>query len=165
MLTSTWTPDGYYVDSSGAYDSSKGRQGSSHNDSGEYYSIDGYWDNSDQAGYSRDKRVELWVDVDPGNYHSGTMNFGLYSTSGPTYDLYDSANPNGDTLVIETSDGYSWDCNSTISDRWYDMSYNGKDTITLQWRSTAWTSSGKLEFKRRSGGTLAGYYGGTGAVG
>jgi hypothetical protein len=55
---------------------------------------------------------------------------------------------------MATADGYKWGGRSTISDKWYDMTYNGKDTITLQWRSTAWTSSGKLVFKRRSGGRI-----------
>ena len=153
MLTSTWTPDGYYVDATGKYDPSKGRQGSS-DDISEYYSIDGYYDNRDQSGYSTDKRVDLWVDVDPGDEYLANLDFGLYMSSGTPYDLYDSANPNGDTLKMATADGYKWGGRSTISDKWYDMTYNGKDTITIQWRSTAWTSSGKLVFKRRSGGRI-----------
>ncbi len=164
MLTDTWTPDGYYVDSSGKYVESKGKQGN-YNDSGEYYTIDGNWDNRDQSGYSKDKRVDLWVEVDPGDAYIGSMDFGLYMSSGTPYSLYDSANPNGDSLKIGSADGYKWGCRSTISDKWYDMTYNGKDTITLEWRTSGWTSSGKLIFKRRSGGRLLYTGNGTGAVG
>ncbi|SFG63692.1 hypothetical protein [Oribacterium sp. WCC10] len=165
MLTNTWTPDGYYVNELGEYDPSMGG-GNKDEEISEYYTIDGNWDNRDQSGYSKDNRVDLWINVDPGDAYLATMDFGLYMSSGTPYSLYDSVNPNGDSLKIATVDGLNWGCRSTISDKWYDMTYNGKDTITLYWRSTAWTSSGKLIFKRRSGGRLLNSWdSGSGGVG
>lgn len=166
MLTDTWTPDGYYVDSTGLWDPSKGNKNDSSANSGEYYTIDGSWDNRDQAGFDKDNRVDMWITVDPGDYYLGHADFGLYMKSGTPYSLYDDANPNGDTLQLGTADGKNWGARSTIHDTWYDLEYNGKDTIVLQWRPTAWTSSGKLIFKRRSGGKLMSSTGyGDGGVG
>ncbi len=154
MLTNTWTPDGYWVDELGAWDPTKTKsQDQGIEKVNEYYTIDGNWDNRDQSGFSADRRVDMWIDTRPDDVYLATMNFGLYTPTGTTYDLYDKQNPNGDTLNIATADGLKWGGRSTISEEWYELEYNGKDTITLEWRSTLWTS-GKLIFKRRSGGTL-----------
>ena len=160
MLTNTWTPDGYYVNELGEWDPSKHQQqqnqsGYSQQNSGipsEYYTIDGYYDNRTQPGYRDDYRVDAWIELNPADVYLATLNFGLYSPTGTGYSLYDSANPNGDTLELATIDGLQWSGRSTISDKWYTLTYNGKDEIILQWRTTGWTSSGKLVFKRRSGG-------------
>ena len=188
MLTNTWTPDGYYVGSSGAWDSSKGRKGQSGSTSGSYsqsgstsgsYSqsgnassssnqaslskntgyitIDGNWDNRDQAGFSRDSRVDCWIEINPQEPYIATMNFGLYMSTGTPYSLYDQTNPNGDTLSLGSADGLHWGARSTISDKWYELEYDGRDTIILTWRSTSWTS-GRLVFKRRSGGRQLDYW-------
>ena len=42
------------------------------------------------------------------------------------------------------------------------LTYNGSDEIVLQWRSTGWTSSGRLVFKKRSGGRKLQYWSGGG---
>lgn len=164
MLTNAWTPDGYWVDSSGKWDPSKGGSGSSSGSSGiptEYYTIDGNWDNRTQAGFSADRRVDMWIELNAGEEYMGTMNFGLYMSSGTPYSLYDRANPNGDELAIATADGLNWGARSTITNDWYEMTYDGKDTITLKWRNTSWTS-GTLVFKRRSGGHKFQYWSGGG---
>lgn len=161
MLTDTWTPDGYYVDSSGKWDRTKTKQGSSSGSSSssssgipsKYYTIDGYWDNRDQTGFNSDKRVDMWITVVPGDEYIASADFGLYMSTGTPYSLYDSNNPNGDSLKLGTVDGLNWGARSTISDKWYDLEYDGKDTIVLKWRSTQWTG-GNLVFKRRSGGSL-----------
>ncbi|MBE6004281.1 MAG: hypothetical protein E7232_09420 [Lachnospiraceae bacterium] len=162
MLTDCWTPDGYYVDSTGKWDKSKSKNGSS-DATDEYFTIDGNWDNRDQSGFSKDKRVDMWIEVDPGDAYLASADFGLYMSSGTPYSLYDKENPNGDCLKLGTVDGLDWGARSTISDKWYDLEYNGKDTITLKWRSTQWTN-GNLVFKRRSGGRLL-HAGTNGSVG
>ncbi len=163
MLTNTWTPDGYYVNELGEWDPSKSRQ-SQTGIPDEYYTIDGNWDNRSQSGYRSDYRVDAWIELNPADAYLATLNFGLYTTTGTGYSLYDSQNPNGDSIEIATVDGLNWGGRSTISDEWYDLTYDGKDTITLYWRRTSWTSSGMLVFKRRSGGRKFQYWSG-GAVG
>lgn len=152
MLTNTWTPDGYYVNELGEWDASKGRQGETAQTT-EYFTMDGNWDNRDQNGYSADKRVDMWLELRPDDHYMGTMHFGLYSSTGTTNSLYDQNNPNGDELQIATVDGLHWGGRSTISDQWYELEYDGKDTIILHWRGTQWTN-GDLVFKRRSGGSI-----------
>ena len=49
-------------------------------------------------------------------------------------------------------------CRSEIRDDWFDMEYDGKDTIVLHWRRPTWNSGGTLIFKRRSGGTKWKYW-------
>ena len=166
MLTSTWTPDGYWVNELGEWDPSKSSgQQSGQQSAGipnEYYTIDGYYDNRDQAGYYDDYRVDAWVELNPADEFLATLNFGLYTPTGTGYSLYDSANPNGDTINIATVDGLDWGGRSTISDKWYNLTYNGSDEIVLQWRTTGWTSSGRLVFKKRSGGHKFQYWSGGG---
>ena len=153
MLTNTWTPDGYWVNELGAWDPSKTQTSTKHGS--EYFTIDGSWDNRDQNGYSGDRRVDLTVTLMAGEEYFGKMDFGLYMSSGTPYSLYDSQNPNGDSISIATVDGLNWGGRSQISGDWYDLVYNGKDTITLYWRKTAWNyQNSTLVFKRRSGGTL-----------
>ena len=168
MLTNTWTPDGYWVNELGEWDPSKssGQQSASGQQSSgipsEYYTIDGYYDNRDQAGYYDDYRVDAWVELNPADAYLATLNFGLYTPTSTGYSLYDSVNPNGDTINIATADGLNWGGRSTISDKWYNLTYNGSDEIVLQWRSTGWTSSGTLVFKKRSGGRKLQYWSGGG---
>lgn len=168
MLTNTWTPDGYWVNELGEWDPSKssGQQSASSQQSSgipsEYYTIDGYYDNRSQAGYYDDYRVDAWVEVNPADDYLATLNFGLYTPTSTGYSLYDSVNPNGDTINIATADGLNWGGRSTISDKWYNLTYNGSDEIVLQWRSTGWTSSGRLVFKKRSGGRKLQYWSGGG---
>ena len=168
MLTNTWTPDGYWVNELGEWDPSKssGQQSASCQQSSgipsEYYTIDGYYDNRDQAGYYDDYRVDAWVELNPADAYLATLNFGLYTPTSTGYSLYDSVNPNGDTINIATADGLNWGGRSTISDKWYNLTYNGSDEIVLQWRSTGWTSSGTLVFKKRSGGRKLQYWSGGG---
>lgn len=157
MLTNTWTPDGYWVDELGAWVPGKTKDTGSR--SSEYYTVDGNWDNRDQSGYNSDRRVDCWISLQPGDVYMGTMDFGLYMSSSTPYSLYDKNNPNGDSLAIATVDGINWGCRSTITDDWYNMTYNGKDTLTLQWKSTQWSGSGNLTFKRRSGGSIFEYGG------
>ena len=105
--------------------------------------------------------MDMWIELNAGEEYMGTMNFGLYMSSGTPYSLYDRANPNGDELSIATADGLNWGCRSLITNDWYEMTYDGKDTITLKWRNTSWTS-GTLVFKRRSGGHKFQYWSGGG---
>lgn len=162
MLTNTWTPDGYWVNELGEWDPSKSSGQQSSGIPSEYYTIDGYYDNCDQAGYYDDYRVDAWVELNPADAYLATLNFGLYTPTSTGYSLYDSVNPNGDTINIATADGLNWGGRSTISDKWYNLTYNGSDEIVLQWRSTGWTSSGTLVFKKRSGGRKLQYWSGGG---
>ncbi len=162
MLTSTWTPDGYYVNELGEWDPSKSRKNQSTDIPDEYYTIDGNWDNRDQAGYRADYRVDAWIELNPSDDYLATMDFGLYTPNGTGYSLYDRSDPNGDSLSLATADGLEWGCRSTIDDEWYTLTYDGKDTIVLEWMQPTWAVSRRLVFKRRSGGRKLNYWSGGG---
>ena len=147
MLKDTMTPDGYYVDGEGKYVAGAEEE---YQGGGDYWFIDGDYDNRDQTGYWDTHRVDCHINM----VNSGAvchMDFGLYDITGTGYSLYDKQNPNGDSLYCWTDDGYHWNCTSTIRDESFTMEYNGTDTIVLNWRQTTW-GGGKLVFKRQSGG-------------
>ncbi len=162
MVTNSWIGS-YYVGADGKWIPNYGQEqeSSSSSSSGipnEYYTIDGNWDNRQQSGFRDDYRVDCWIELNNDDPYMATMNFGLYTTTGTGYSLYDDNNPNGDDLAIATVDGLNWGCRSEIRDDWFDMEYDGKDTIVLHWRRPTWNSGGTLIFKRRSGGSKWKYW-------
>ncbi len=149
MLTDTWTPDGYYVGSDGAWDPSMGRQGS---DSGNISDIpNGYYNSVGYSGDTQYYRTDLWV-----SYSGGTkiVEFGHYESTGSPYGYYDKYNPNGDTLELYMDDGKMYG-KSTKDGKKYRVTYDD-GTLQIQWQPVAWRSSGTItvDLKNEEGGAV-----------
>lgn len=158
MLTDTYTPDGYYVGADGRWVNNREQSG------GEYYTIEGQFDNRNQSGFSDSNRVDAWVHLVADDPYMAKIEFGLTNpTASGSSGLYDKKNPSGDNLSIATVDGYNWGGRSEISGTWYEVEYDGKDTITIHWKEVTWNYSKKIVLRRRSGGRL--FRAGTGSVG
>ena len=148
MLTDTWTPDGYYVDSNGKWVESKGNKsgGSTNFDMSKYELICGTYDNRDQFGFSKDHRVDCTVTLSDSHAY---MYFGLYDRTGTGYDLYDKYDPNGDNLELYPgSDSFHWTAKSQIRGDSFSLEYNGTDQIILHWRHPSWLGQKDIVFKR-----------------
>ena len=143
MMTSTWTPDGYYVDADGRWDSSKGRQGGSGGSIGDIYP--GYYSSVGYNGDTTNYRVDGWV-----SYSNGTkvINFGHYEPTGSSYSFYDKYNPNGDTLELYTKDGKIYG-RSTKSDHESYRVEVSDDVITIHWKNVTWNHGANIVLEWR----------------
>ena len=140
MLTNTWTPDGYWVNGEGAWDSSVPRQGSS-SAGGSISSIpDGYYTSVGIGGDTQNYRVDLWV-----NYSGGSkqINFGHYEPTGSSYGFYDQNNPNGDTLDLYMENGTIYGRSTKSGHKSYKVEFDG-EYLKIHWEYTTWNHNSRL---------------------
>lgn len=142
MMTSTWTPDGYYVDADGKYNPSMGRQGAS--SGGDipigYYNSVGY--NGDYTNY----RVDGWV-----SYGNGTkvINFGHYEPTGSPYSFYDKNNPNGDTLELYYDNGKIYGKSTKSGHKSYLVEVEGDGLLIIHWENVTWNGGDPIVLEYR----------------
>ena len=140
MLTNTWTPDGYWVNEEGEWDSSVPRQGSS-SAGGTISSIpDGYYNSVGIGGDTQNYRVDCWV-----NYSGGSkqINFGHYEPTGSSYSFYDKNNPNGDTLDLYMENGTIYGRSTKSGHKSYKVEFDGT-YLKIHWEYTTWNHNSKL---------------------
>ncbi len=135
MLTNTWTPDGYWVDSEGAWDPSVPRQGSG---SGTIAGIpNGYYSSAGIGSDTESYRVDCWVENSGG---TKVVSFGHYERGGSPYNYYDNYNPNGDTLELYMENGTIYGKSTKSGHKTYRVEYDG-DTLKIHWENVTWNSS------------------------
>ena len=124
MMTSTWTPDGYYVDADGKYNPSMGRQGAS--SGGDipigYYNSVGY--NGDYTNY----RVDGWV-----SYSNGTK----------------VINPNGDTMELYYDNGKIYGKSTKSGHKSYLVEVEGDGLLIIHWENVTWNGGDPIVLEYR----------------